>query len=93
MCIRDRLKTVSSGAGDVRQLEAGEDRYVRTDLEAYRDYFGSGNRKDTVALCDQLVSWHLQEIVLPTKVDEKPVFDPFDPNQVDLSGIVNAKNE
>lgn len=42
------------------------------------------------AVCDMLVSWHIQTIVLPTKVVEDTKFDPFDENQVDLSGIVNA---
>ena len=42
------------------------------------------------AVCDMLVSWHIQTIVLPTKVEEDVKFDPFDENQVDLSGIVNA---
>ena len=44
-------------------------------------------------VCDLLVSWHIQEVVLPSiTVEEKP-FDPFDEDQVDLTGIVNAKTE
>ena len=43
------------------------------------------------AVCDMLVSWHIQTIVLPTKVVEDTKFDPFDETQVDLSGIVNAR--
>ena len=42
------------------------------------------------AVCDLLVSWHIQTIVLPTQVVEDTEFDPFDETQVDLSGIVNA---
>ena len=42
------------------------------------------------AVCDMLVSWHIQTIVLPTKAVEEVKFDPFDEDQVDLSGIVNA---
>ena len=42
------------------------------------------------AVCDMLVSWHIQTIVLPTKVEEEVEFDPYDESQVDLSGIVNA---
>ena len=42
--------------------------------------------------CDLLVSWHIQEIVLPTYGDQNPNrFDPYDETKVDLSGIVNAK--
>ena len=33
---------------------------------------------------DLLVSWHYQEIVLPTYVEEEEVFDPYDENSVDL---------
>ena len=43
-------------------------------------------------VCDLLVNWHLQEVVLPTLVVEEDPFDPLDPTQVDLSGIVNARN-
>ena len=35
--------------------------------------------------------WHIQQIVLPTVVEEEAPFDPLDETQVDLSGIVNAK--
>ena len=41
-------------------------------------------------VCDLLVSWHIQEIVLPSISQEESRFDPFDESQVDLSGIVNA---
>ena len=41
-------------------------------------------------ICDLLVSWHIQEIVLPTQTADDGRFDPFDETQVDLSGIVNA---
>ena len=40
---------------------------------------------------DLLVSWHIQQIVLPTITVEEDPFDPFDPNQVDISGNVNYK--
>ena len=42
------------------------------------------------AVCDMLVGWHIQTIVLPTKVVEDVEFDPYDEGQVDLSGNVNA---
>ena len=42
------------------------------------------------AVCDYLVSWHIQTIVLPTQTVEDTEFDPFDETQVDLSGIANA---
>ena len=38
-------------------------------------------------VCDLLVSWHIQEVVLPAiSVTESP-FDPYDKNQVDVSDI------
>ena len=43
------------------------------------------------AVCDLLVNWHYQEVVLPSLTGEEKPFDPLDENQVDLSGIVNAK--
>ena len=44
-------------------------------------------------VCDLLVNWHYQTIVLPTLTAEEKVFDPYDESQVDLSGIVNAKEQ
>ena len=41
---------------------------------------------------DLLVSWHYQKEILPTLVEEEEKFDPYDESQVDLSGIVNAKD-
>ena len=42
-------------------------------------------------VCDLLVNWHIQTIVLPSVTVEESPFDPYDENQVDLSGIVNAR--
>lgn len=53
----------------------------------------SGEEEGTAsygAVCDLLVSWHIQEYVLPTLIVEEDVFDPFDETEVDLTGIVNA---
>ncbi|MGN0999858.1 MAG: DUF3810 domain-containing protein [Faecousia sp.] len=44
-------------------------------------------------VCDLLVSWYIQEIYMPEHVEEEVVFDPFDKNQVDLSGIPNAEGK
>ena len=40
---------------------------------------------------DMLVCWHIQQIVLPSLTEDESPFDPYDPTQVDISGIVNAK--
>ena len=42
-------------------------------------------------VCDLLVNWHIQTIVLPSITVEDSHFDPYDESQVDLSGIVNAR--
>ena len=42
---------------------------------------------------DLLVWWHYQEIFLPEITVEESHFNPLDESQVDLSGIVNAKEE
>ena len=43
-------------------------------------------------VCDLLVNWHIQTVVLPSISVEESYFDPYDESMVDLSGIVNAKN-
>ena len=43
------------------------------------------------AVCDFLVCWHIQQVVLPAHMEEEAEFDPFDETQVDLTGIANAK--
>jgi len=40
---------------------------------------------------DLLVSWHYQRVILPSITTHEKKFDPFDEDQVDLSGIVHAR--
>ena len=40
---------------------------------------------------DLLVSWHIHQVVIPSQQEEEQKFDPFDPNQVDLTGLPNAQ--
>ena len=42
-------------------------------------------------VCDLLVNWHIETVVLPELAVEVEPFDPYDETQVDLSGIVNAR--
>ena len=44
-------------------------------------------------VCDLLVNWHYKTIVLPQITETVKLFDPYDETQVDLSGIVNAKEQ
>ena len=61
-----------------------------TYLKASGDSQGTASYGDVTQL---LVSWHIQQIVLPELMDEENKFDPFDENQVDLSGIINAADK
>lgn len=40
---------------------------------------------------DLLASWYVQNFIVPQHVEEEAPFDPMDKTQVDLTGIVNAK--
>lgn len=42
------------------------------------------------SVTDLLTSWYIQEYILPVHQEEEAPFDPKDPTQVDLTGIVNA---
>jgi hypothetical protein len=58
--------------------------YLRQDEESETD-------KTYSSVCDLLVSWHIQQVVLPSIAVEESPFDPLDESQVDLSGLVNAR--
>lgn len=40
---------------------------------------------------DLLTNWYVQTYIVPLHVKEEKPFNPLDPTQVDLSGLVNAK--
>lgn len=42
-------------------------------------------------VCDLLVNWHIQEVVLPSMTVEESPFDPYDESQVDLSDILAGR--
>ena len=66
-----------------RVADTANDTYLRT--SGVKSGIGS-----YAQVCDLLVNWHIQTIVLPSIAVEESQFDPYDENQVDLSGIVNA---
>ena len=39
-------------------------------------------------VCDLLVNWHIQQVVLPSITVEENPFDPYDETQVDISDII-----
>lgn len=94
----DALAAANSmdATGAAARVQNGVSDQLYQDMAYYNSWFSkhgsgsvvsSGNRE----VCDLLVSWHIQEIVLPSITVEEKKFDPLDETQVDLSGIVNAK--
>ncbi len=78
-----------SGTGAVTRIRAEESAQVQYDLMVCNDFLGDREREgDTVY--DLLVSWHIQEIVLPALVEEESPFNPMDKTQVDLSDHPDA---
>jgi len=98
--------TAESSAAAAR-VSSGASKELNRDLETYNKFFskvgGSGSAAVTNMdpdengfvsygkVTDLLVSWHIQQIVLPSITVEEDPFDPYDPNQVDISGNVNYK--
>lgn len=81
--------------GAAARVQNGVSDQLYQDLTYYNQFFsntGSVGGVSTVdaEVCDLLVAWHIQEVVLPTITVVEDPFDPLDESQVDLSGIVNA---
>ena len=90
-CYNALASTSSSTATTAAaQLSAGASDLLKKDLIAYNSFFGD-EEATYDEVCDLLVNWHIQRIVLPSISVEEQRFDPMDETQVDLSGIVNAK--
>lgn len=81
----------STGSDSAVLIAAKENDHLQQDLQSFTEFFGKKAEVDGGS-CDLLVQWHVQQIVLPQQVveEEEELFDPRDPNQVDLSGLVNA---
>ena len=79
-----RLDAVT-GNGAAARVMAEQTPGVTHDLQLCDDFFGENEPPDATA-CDLLVSWHIEEIVLPAQLVEQEKFNPMDKNQVgDLS--------
>ncbi len=89
-CIKalQELDTVTQ-ADTAAQIAAKEGRNLKRDLALCDVFFRSKDMEDANT-CDLLVSWHIQEVVLPSLIEEEDVFDPMDKTQVDLSDNPNA---
>lgn len=66
-----------------RAADTANDLYLKTSGE-------SAGVSSYGQVCDLLVAWHIQEVVIPALSVEQTPFDPYDKTQVDLSGIANA---
>jgi len=85
------------------QTDKGVSAKLRNDIAVYEDFFGTpkaetSSHKEEASeetftrssFTDLLASWYVQEFITPLHKEEEKVFDPLDPNQVDLSGNGNA---
>lgn len=80
-----RLFSTRQNKTATKVANTANDTYLRTsgDSAGIRSYG---------EVADLLVSWHYQRVILPSIMEMEKKFDPFDESQVDLSGIVNAKD-
>ena len=81
----DRLFSSRRSETATKVANTANDTYLRTSGD-------SAGVQSYGEVTDLLVSWHYQKEILPTLVEKQKKFDPYDENQVDLSGIVNARD-
>ena len=81
-----RLFSTRQNKAATKIADTANDTYLRTsgDSAGVRSYG---------EVTDLLVSWHYQRVILPSITTTEKKFDPFDEKQVDLSGIVHAKEQ
>ena len=72
-----------------KDVRAGENAMVKRDLLLCDEFLSKGEQDDADT-CDLLTSWHIQEVVLPSLIEEEDPFDPLDKSQVDLSDHPDA---
>jgi len=59
--------------------------------EAAKDENSPITFSEYTSAADLLTNWYVQTYIVPQHVEEETPFNPLDPSQVDLSGLVNAK--
>ena len=72
-----------------KEVRASEEAAVKRDLLICDEFLSKGEQDDADT-CDLLTSWYIQEVVLPSLVEEENPFDPLDKSQVDLSDHPDA---
>ena len=78
-----------TGAGAAKRVAEKANANVTWDIAVCDRFFGDRKMDDADA-CDLFTSWHIQQIVLPSLLEEEQPFDPMDKSQVDLSDHPNA---
>ena len=71
-------------------LDASTSTLLKEDLDRYNSFFSSSQAKEPdILFTDLLVSWHIQEVVIPMTPVEDTGFDPMDETDDRLQDIVN----
>ena len=87
-------KLLADLEGYDRYFDENRDEQMTLLVTEVTDTYEEATTDETVrysSVCDYLVNWHIDQYVEEEIIEEK--FDPFDETQVDLSGLVNAKNQ
>ncbi len=71
-------------------LDASISNMAKEDLDRYNSFFSTQQAKEAdVLFTDLLVSWHIQEVVIPLTPVEENGFDPMDETDERLQDIAN----
>ncbi len=82
----------STGRAAVVRVRQGITPELQHDLDVYGAFFENADTQEADHLTSNLlVNWYVQEIYLPENTEEEDMFDPLDKNQVDLTGLPNAR--
>ena len=74
----------------VRFHQGAVDDTLQEDLDRYNSFFSPSQAAEgDVLFTDLLVSWHIQEVVIPLTPVEDNGFDPMDETSEQLKDIVN----
>jgi len=102
-----RSMDTSAAQASAAALTKNESDLLKKDKEAYDSSFAAEvsdnfpapqesaveDAPQRSSVADLLVSWHIQEYVLPSMMEEEILFDPLDESQVDLSGLPHTGTE
>ncbi len=90
----EAIRTITAGVSDLLAKDLEQcNRFNNDGIPAPNRISGLTEEGSRETACDLLVSWYIQEFILPIQIETDTKFDPYDETKVDLSGIVNAKKE